>query len=199
MGVFNTKTFMSKLLDQGFTGAALVLVTTALYYLQFSSEEYKILPHPVNQSGASKRQFSDLDLLKNGKPFMGTELKDKPFTATDVEHAAETAYKAGASSLLFVAGRQSGFASQPHTYFDAARQKYENKGLYVGVTSIDDLMDTVLSCHIDMDTTKLLNIMRATAEEIGALEAQIWIYENMANLQTRLQAYAEKISKSKNR
>ena len=194
LGVFNAKKFMSKLLDQGFSGAALVLVATALYYLQFSDEIYKIVPHPVNQSGASKRQFSDLDLLKDEKPFMGTELKDKPFTASDVEHAAETACQAGASSLLFVAGRQSSFASQPPTYFNDARDKYESKGLYVGVTSIDNLMDTIFSCNIDMDATKILNIMRSTAEEIGALEAQIWIYENMANQQNRLAAYAEKLS-----
>ena len=193
IGAFSTKKFMSKLLDQGFSGAALVLVATALYHIQFSEENYMIIPHPVNQSGASKRQFSDLDLLKNGNPFMGTELKDKPFTAADVEHAAETACQAGASSLLFVAGRQSSFASQPPTYFNDARNKYESKGLYVGVTSIDDLMDTIFSCHIDMDATKIINIMRTTAEEIGALEAQIWIYENMAN-QARLTAYVKGLS-----
>ena len=180
LSVFNAKKFMSKLLDQGFSGSSLVLVATALYHLNFLHENYKIVAHPVNQSGTSKRQFSDLDLLKDGKPFMGTELKDKPFTASDVEHAAETAYKAGALSLLFVAGRQSSFASQPPTYFNDIRNKYESRGLYVGVTSIDDLMDTILSSHIDMDATKLLNIMRTTSEEIGALEAQIWIYENMA-------------------
>ena len=180
LSIFHVRNFLSELLDQGFGGASLVLVTTALYSVQFAGEEYSISAHPVNQAGSSKRQFSDLDLFKNNSPFMGTELKDKPFTASDVDHAAETAFNAGASGLLFVAGRQSIFASHPPTYFANAREKYARKGLYVGVTSIDSLMDTVFSSHMDMNATHLLEIVRKTAEEIGALEAQMWVYEHMA-------------------
>ena len=181
MSVFSARKFMSDLLDQGFGGAALVLVTTALYHLQFPEDEFTISPHPVNQSGSSRRQFSDLDLLRDSSPFLGTELKDRPFTNTEVDHAAETAYRAGASGLLFVAGRQSSFASQPPTYFTNAREKYAQKGMYVGVTSIDALMDTVLSSHMHMNTIHVLEVIRHTAEEIGALEAQMWVYEQIAS------------------
>lgn len=112
---------------------------------------------------------------------MGTELKDKPFTASDVDHAAETAYRAGSSSLLFVAGRQSSFASQPPTYFARAREKYAELGMYVGVTSIDALMDTFFAAHMDMDASHILEVVRKTAEEIGALEAQMWVYKHMTD------------------
>ena len=182
MSVFKARKFMSNLLDQGFGGAALVLVATALYRVQFDGDEFRVEAHPVNQSGSSKRQFSDLDLFRNGAPFMGTELKDKPFTSSDVDHAAETAYAAGAKSLLFVAGRQSSFASQPPTYFAKAREKYAGLGMYVGVTSIDALMDTVFASHMDMDSAALFEVIRDTAEGIGALEAQMWVYKNMADV-----------------
>ncbi len=181
MGVFSVRQFMSNLIDQGFGGAALVIVTTALYHILFSGDEYNIIPHPVNQSGTSKRQFSDLDLLRDGVALMGTELKDKPFTSSDVEHAAETAAESGASSLLFIAGRQSSFASQPPTYFKQARDTYANKGLYVGVTSIDSLMDLVLSSHIDLNPAHIIDIIVDTAENIGAIEAQLWIYSYIGN------------------
>ncbi len=180
MSVFNVRAFMSDLLDQGFGGSALVLVTTALYHLQFSDDGYRIVAHPANQSGSSKRQFSDLDTFFEDKPYMATELKDKPFSASDVDHASETAYNAGASSLLFVAGRQSTFASQPPTYFANTREKYAKKGMYVGVTSIDALMDTVLSSHMGANVIHLLEVIRETAEDIGALEAQMWVYEHLA-------------------
>jgi hypothetical protein len=180
MGIFNVQRFMSNLLDQGFGGAALVIVTTSIYHLLFNDDEYRIVAHPVNQSGASKRQFSDLDLFKDGQPFMGTELKDKPFTSSDVDHAAETAFRAGAASLLFVAGRQSAFASQPPTYFIQAREKYAKMGLYVGVSSIDSLLDVVFAVHRETDPAYLLNVISQTAESIGAIEAQMWIYEHMA-------------------
>ena len=181
MSVFRVREFMSELLDKGFGGAALVIVTTALYHLQYSDDEYKISAHPVNQSGSSKRQFSDLDVFRNDLPFIATELKDKPFSSSDVDHAAETAYKAHAKSLMFVAGRQSTFASQPPTYFDNARKKYANKGMYVGVTSIDDLLDIILSAHIDLNAAHIIDIIAKTAESIGALEAQMWVYERMSN------------------
>lgn len=179
MGMFRVRRFLDDLLDQGFGGAALVIAATAIYQLQYPGDRYRVVPHPVNQSGSSSRQFSDLDLLLDGRPFMGTELKDKPFTASDVDHAAETAYRAGASSLLFVAGRQSSFASQPPTYFARARDKYAGMGMYVGVASIDALMDVAFASHIDGDASLLLEVARDTAERIGALEAQMWIYENM--------------------
>ena len=179
---FGVRRFMSDLLDQGFGGASLVLVTAALYGLQFAGDEFDIVAHPVNQSGSSRRQFSDLDVLRDGKPFMGTELKDKPFTSSDVDHAAELAYAAGASSLLFIAGRQSSFASQPPTYFGKAREKYAQMGMYVGVTSIDALMDTVFSAHMDMEASHMFEVVRDTAEKIGVLEAQMWIYTYLAGL-----------------
>lgn len=180
--VFSVREFLSDLLDQSFGGASLVLVTAALYDLQFIGDEYLVSAHPVNQSGSSRRQFSDLDVLRDGMPFMGTELKDKPFTASDVDHAAETAYSVGASSLLFIAGRQSSFASQPPTYFSKARSKYAQMGMYVGVTSIDALIDVVFAAHMDMDASRMFDVVRSTAEKIGALEAQMWVYSYLANI-----------------
>ena len=112
---------------------------------------------------------------------MGTELKDKPFSATDVDHAAETAFNAGASSLLFIAGRQSTFAAQPPTYFATTREKYAHRGMYVGVASIDDLMDMIFASHVNISAIHLLDVIRDTAESIGALEAQMWIYEHLAD------------------
>lgn len=84
--------FLSDLLDQGFGGAALVLAAYALCLIQFPPKnEYKLIPHPVNQAGTSSQQKSDLDIELKGKPFLGIELKDKPFTSDDVSRAAETA------------------------------------------------------------------------------------------------------------
>ena len=182
IGLFKTYRFLSDLLDQGFGGAALVLVTTALYNLQFAGDAYEVLAHPVNQPGRSSKQFSDLDLLYDGRPYMGTELKDKPFTSSDVDHAAQTAFEAGALSLMFVAGRQSSFASQPPTYFTKAREKYASNGMYVGLTSVDALMDVVFASHVDMDAGEVFDCVRNTAETIGALEAQMWVYKHATTL-----------------
>lgn len=121
-----------------------------------------------------------VDVLSLQAAHMGTELKDKPFTSADVSRAAERAFAAGAGSLLFVAGRQSSFATQPPSYFSRAREKYAHRGMYVGLASIDSLMDVVLASHMDADASTLFEDARRAAEEIGALEAQLWIYRRIA-------------------
>lgn len=186
LSVFQIRHFLNDLLNQGFGGASLVLTATALYHLLYIGDEFRIEPHPVNQSGTSKRQFSDLDVICNDLPFIGTELKDKPFSDSDVDRAASTAHKAGAKSLIFVAGRQSTFASQPSTYFDKAREDYEKKGMYVGVVSIDSLIDIALSKNMELNAGHIVGVVRETAEKIGALEAQMWVYQYMSKYMDEL-------------
>lgn len=179
-GLFAVRGLLSELLDQGFGGAALTIAATALLSLQFKPENgYVVKPHPVNQSGKSKRQFSDLDIFKDGEPFMGTELKDRPFTEIDVRRAADNALSAGASSLLFIAGRQSSFAMQPPTYFTDARIIFAKRGLNIGLASIDALMDALLAFHAGFNASALLQTVKNTAEAIGAVEAQMWIYRKL--------------------
>lgn len=179
-GVPAARKLLSDLLDQGFGGAALTIAAAALLGLQFATEAgFAVRPHPVNQSGKSKRQFSDLDILKGGKPFLGVELKDRPFTEIDLGRAADMALSAGAASLLFVAGRQSSFASQPPTYFDKARTAYAERGLNIGLASIDAILDTLLAFHTGFDAAALLADLKKTAEAIGAIEAQMWIYKRL--------------------
>ena len=181
MGVFEVRRFLSELLDQGFGGASLVLVAAVLHSLRFDGPEYSVRLHPVNQSGASSQQFSDLDVLRDGRPFLGTELKDRPFSASDVEHAADVALESGAKSLLFVAGRQSTFASQPPAYFRSVRERCERLGMYVGVSSIDDLIDTTLSRHVDADMSSVATFVYDASERIGVIEAQIWVYRRLSD------------------
>lgn len=182
INLFKTQKFINDLLDQGFGGASLVIVTTALYHFLFNGNDFSIVPHPVNQPGSSPRQFSDVDVFQNDKPFMGTELKDKPFTINDVERAAQSSSKVGASSLLFVAGRQSSFASQPPTYFADIRNNYSKLGLYIGLASIDSLLNIVFARFINENVSHLLEQLRETAENIGAIEAQLWIYSHINDI-----------------
>ena len=176
--------FLSDLLDQGFGGAALVLVTYALFLIHFPAHEgYKIIPHPVNQSGSSSRQRSDLDIEKNGSPFLGVELKDKPFTANDVARAEDTALSSCLTSLLFVSGRHSGLPSVA-TYFSEVRKEYANKGFAVGVIEVDELMDFLLVTHpADIDASKVLGAVYDCVSEIGGtVETQTWVYSKLRSL-----------------
>lgn len=176
--------FLSDLLDQGFGGSALVLAVYALFLIQFPhTEGYKLIPHPVNQSGASSRQRSDLDIELKGSPFLGVELKDKPFTADDVSRAADTALASGLKGLLFVAGRHTGISAIP-TYFSEVKKKYSNRGFTVGVIEVDELMDFILVSHPNnIDASQILAAVYDGVFDIGAtVETQTWIYSKLSSL-----------------
>lgn len=175
--------FLSDLLGQGYGGDALVLVASSLYRIQYpASEGWDVVPHPVNQSGASKRQMSDLDLMLDGKPFMGTELKDKPFSEEDVRRAAETALAAEARSLMFVAGRSSQASSQVRSYFDAVRAEFAGRGFYVGIVGIDSLMDVVLAAHPTIDVAEVLQgVYDQVNANGGTPEEQLWVYKRITD------------------
>lgn len=183
-GLQELYSFLSDLLGQGFGGAALVLASYALFMIQFPSENgFRILAHPVNQSGASTRQRSDLDIELDGHPFLGVELKDKPFTSDDVARAAETAMSSGLHSLLFVSGRHAGIASVA-TYFSEVRRSFANRGFSVGVMDIDELMDFILVTHANaIDAAHIMSAVYDCVSEIGGTaETQTWVYSRLNSI-----------------
>lgn len=179
----DARVFLSDLLDQGFGGDALTLVASALYRVQYPcANGFEIVPHPVNQPGSSSRQLSDLDLRKNGEPFLATELKDKPFTVDDVRRATQTALAGGAPSILFVSGRGGSLLEQTLGYFSSVRSEYASKGIYVGLCDIDALMDMVLSTHADLDTVKLMNgVYEQARTNASTPETLLWVYQRLTS------------------
>ena len=75
----------------------------------------------------------------NGQPFLGVELKDKPFTSDDVARAADTAMSSGLKSMLFISGRHTGIPSLS-TYFSEVRRNYAKNGFSVGIVDVDEPM-----------------------------------------------------------
>lgn len=178
------RAFLSDLLDQGFGGDALVLAVSALYRIQYpSSEGYKVIPHPVNQPGSSSRQFSDLDLEKDGVPYLGTELKDKPFTVDDVRRAATTAAEGNVPGVLFVSGRSGSLNDQTQAYFATVRQEFAKRGVYVGICDVDAFMDIVLATHRDLDVSEALQgVYEQVCNNAGTPETQMWVYSRLSLL-----------------
>lgn len=176
------RSLIDGLIDQGFGGAGITIAASAVLRVMFTKEEnYEVIPHPMNQSGASSRQYSDLDVLRYHKPWLGVELKDKPFTNRDVAHATQTAANAGAKALLFIGGRASMLGEKTDAYFAETRERWMKSGLYVGVMSIDALVDFTFATH-EINAQRLLNDLRVSAERMKAIEPQMWIYEHVSIL-----------------
>ena len=66
--------------------------------------------NPVNQCGASGREVSDLDIYVGNTLSLSTELKDKQFSETDVQHAADKVIASGGTRMLFIKGPRANTA-----------------------------------------------------------------------------------------
>lgn len=182
MDELRARLFLDELIDQGFGGASITLATSAMLRILFPADDgYEVVAHPMNQSGASSSQFSDVDVFRYRSPWMGVELKDKPFTDRDVSHAAQTALKASVGSLLFVGGRSSSISDQASSYFAEARKKWSAKGIYLGVMSVDSLIDFTFATK-KIDPANLFSSLKKDAESMKALEPQMWIYKRVSEL-----------------
>jgi hypothetical protein len=170
--------FFSELLDKNFGGAALTLVAACLYHMRFpETSGYRVIPHPVNESGSSGKQLGDLDIFLNDEPYLATELKDKPFTEAEVSKAAITAFDKHAPALLFIAGRSSGFTDDNFRYLQDAKAEYEGKGMFIGSTTIDAMIDTLFAFKRDIDAQEMLEYLDSLIASIGiSVETQRYVY-----------------------
>ncbi len=182
---FEARKFMSELLDKNFGGSALLLVANSIFSVLFSeSDGYRVVPHPVNQAGTSSKQMSDLDIFTDdGAPYLAIELKDKPFTETEVKKAAQTAHEHSAPSMLFIAGRSSALNEEVYRYFNQAKAEYEAKGMMIGVVSVDALMDFFFTTRFGVDSAMIFDLLRdAMIETKATPEAMRWVYRAIKEL-----------------
>lgn len=182
---FEARKFMNELLDKNFGGSALLLVANSIFNVLFpATEGFNVVPHPVNQAGTSSKQMSDLDIFtEDGKPYLAMELKDKPFTETEVKKAAQTAHEHMAPSMLFIAGRSSALNEEVYRYFNQAKEEYEAKGMMIGVMSIDALMDFFFTTKHGVDSTMIFDLLRETMIETKATpETMRWVYREISEL-----------------
>lgn len=182
---FEARRFMSDLLDKNFGGSSLLLVANSIFSVLFpESEGYSVIPHPVNQAGTSSKQMSDLDIYDaEGAPFLAIELKDKPFTETEVKKAAQTAYSHSAPSMLFIAGRASALNEEVYRYFNDAKAEYERKGMMIGVMTIDALMDYFFTTNYKVESAMVFDLLRTTmAKTKASPETMRWVYREIQQL-----------------
>lgn len=82
-----------------------LLTGLAFNFLSISfNASFDIKVHPVNQSGASSNEVSDVDVYANRQLRFTAEVKDKVYTREDVDHAANKVMRAGHDGMFFIQG-----------------------------------------------------------------------------------------------
>ena len=163
--------FLDKLLNQNCEGEILTLVVAGLFE-QFMNgyEDYSVEVHPVNESGASSKEVSDLDIYLDGNLYVSNELKDKEFTDHDLTHAADKVMAAGKMQMNFIVGRHGGCLKTVARDVTAA---YFEKGFLLNITPVDSFILTMLPLIENVDVEAFLKYILETARDTKFKETTI--------------------------
>lgn len=175
--------FIDRILRENFEGEALTLVIAGLYelYMDSITDNYLVEVHPVNQSGASSKEVSDLDVYKDEELFIANELKDKPFTEHDIRHAADKVIAAGKSQMHFIVGRHGGCNNDE---IHRCISEYLSKGFVINVVPVDFFVPTLLGLiGGDVDIDYFMKFVLETAVETKFKEETIAFIGRIADEQ----------------
>lgn len=163
--------FIDRLLEQNCEGEILTLVIAGLFEQYMNGhEDYCVEVHPVNESGASSKEVSDLDIYLNGELYVSNELKDKDFTDHDLSHAADKVMAAGKMQMNFIVGRHGGC---PKTVAREVTAAYFQRGFLLNITSVDSFVMTILPLIDCIDVESFLKYILETARDTKFKETTV--------------------------
>jgi hypothetical protein len=133
-----------QLLADSFEGQSLALATGGLLkLLAFSLDgNVRVEAHVVNQSGASSKEISDIDVYLEENLLYAVEAKDKTFSAQDVEHAVSKVAASKNNRLMFIKGPRASLQGSTET---KEINKARNLGVYLTFWDYLDFSTMILS------------------------------------------------------
>ena len=158
----NLYSFIDYLLWENFEGEILTLVVAGLYELYFKDlyDDYIVDVHPVNQSGASSKEVSDLDVYRGGVLYICNELKHKPFSDHDLRHAADKVISERKNQMYFIIGRGVFF---DNISIKSCLDEYLDKGFLIHIVPIDFFVSTILGLIENIDADFYVKYVLQTA------------------------------------
>ena len=170
--------YINKALKVSFEGEVLTLMIAGIYHLMYLHNPNVIVEvHPVNQSGASSREVSDLDIYIKGKLVSSNELKDKGYAETDVRHAADKVMRAGGTSMLFIEGPRGVKNSD---FVDAIQNEYMSRNFMLRIISYQFFLSAVIPSLEFVDCEEFVRFILKVARETKFKEEVIIYLDELA-------------------
>ena len=170
--------YISEALAHSYEGETLTLMIAGVYHLMYrNNPNIKVEVHPVNQSGASSREVSDLDIYINDKLLSSNELKDKSYAETDVRHAADKVINAGGTRMLFIEGPRGVNDSD---FITDIESEYQAKNFLLRVLSYEFFLSTAITSIETIDCEDFVRFVLNTARETKFKEEVITYLDELA-------------------
>lgn len=161
--------FIYRFLERSYEGETSAVVVGALEKIYHSRQKgaFKVVAHKVNQSGASSKEVGDVDIYKDDQFHYAIEIKDKNFTAYDLEHAFEKIIKSGGKKGQFVYGPNASFDNEVIT---AKLARFESKGFMTLFMDIYSFSRYILFKTDVLNKQEFIDSLIQTAVEINSKE-----------------------------
>lgn len=166
--------FIIKLSQKSFEGDVCPLIVAALEHLYYKGKRI-VIPHKVNESGASSKEVGDIDIYNTSNELLSSiEVKDKDFTKEDVEHAIKKFSVSRIEKSLFIFGRKVNFDKDQ--VFNSAAE-LGKQGFYCCVISIEDYAKMrIYSISERFSINDFIKLLLHYAKEINVKDAMVeWI------------------------
>lgn len=169
--------YMEKALERSYEGEVLTLLVAGAYHLIYNKPEARVEVHPVNESGASSHEISDLDIYVDDRLVVSNELKDKNYAETDVRHAADKVLRAGGTRMLFIEGPRS---SPESDFASTIEQEYMEKNFLLRIISYRDFLSAVVGSLESIDTKEFMGFIIQAAHDTKFKEEVIDYLDSLA-------------------
>lgn len=172
--VQNILDFISELVEKSFEGEICPIVVSAIESL-YLGKNYKIIPHKVNESGASSKEVGDIDVYNiNGEIEFSIEVKDKTFNKEDVEHAIRKFYEANVRRSFFIYGKR--VVPINRIEINQLLGRFGRMGYYCCLINIFDYSKLRLSSIPDIELSSFVELLLYYAKVVNATNETVeWI------------------------
>lgn len=142
--------FSSDVVSLSLEGESCALLAGAIFEIiaVLTGRSLEVRTHKVNQSGASSKETSDIDVYEDSVLVLTAEVKDKRFHATDVGHAVSKVISAGLSSLIFIKGPRAILVDDAE---DALKDYWKERGVNIYFVSILEYLAAFASVSSEIE------------------------------------------------
>lgn len=159
--------FINEILSESCEGESLVLITSFLFEIIYNDKN--VTSHPVNQSGSSSKEISDIDVYDIDKLIICCEVKDKPFTKSDIDHAISKVILSQHNSMIFVYGRNSSSREN----LENIQKEYESRGFDLTFLNIEHLTNSIIAITPNVTWDMVIKLINKHIKLIRAKESTI--------------------------
>lgn len=141
------------------------VATLAAAYRFLYTKPMKMKVHPATESGASSKEVGDIDVeLPDGRK-IAVEVKDKPYTDVDVNHACEKAMNAGVRKVIFAVGA---CAEKTRVQEGALIDVWAERGIELSFLKISGMLGAATAISGADDRHRMASDIGKTLDEMNA-------------------------------